>query len=187
MLQRILLLAVLWVVFAGCHSEERKAYDYAKEEGKSDFYAKAYAEQIAEGKGKIYAEAYAFALDTAFNNKFVETRLPDDKTKKIFAKIYAQEVYDGQTVTYAAKYARIYCDMIPIAIETGRDERFIHQFTRHFIRGENEAKKLFPQQSSEYIESFSMIYAMERTEGTTNEQAVKKAMDYANAKHKRNR
>ena len=32
-----------------------------------------------------------------------------------------------------------------------------------------------------------MMYAMEKTAGTTNEQAIKKAMDYANAKHKRNR
>ena len=164
MLQHILLLAVLWMVFAGCHSEERKAYDYAKEEGKSDVYAKAYAEQIAEGKGKIYAEAYAFALEVAFNNES-ETRLPDDKTMKIFAKIFAQERYEGQTFTYAARYARIYCDMIPTAIENGRDEIFIHQFTRHFVKVENVAKKLFPHQSSKYIELFSMMYANGKDSG----------------------
>ena len=182
-----MLVAVLCIVFSGCRSEEyTRAYDHAKEEGKSDFYAKAYAEQIAEGKGKIYAEEYAFALEVAFNNES-ETRLPDDKTMKIFAKIFAQERHEGQTFTYAARYARIYCDMIPTAIENGKDERFIHQFTRHFVRVENKAKKLFRHQGPEYIESFSLTYAMERTAGTTNEQAVKKAMDYANAKHKRNR
>ena len=181
MLQRILLLAILWMAFTGCHSEERKAYDYAKEEGKSDFYAKVYAEQIAEGKSTIYAEAYAFALEMVFNNDG-EIRLANDKTKEIFAKIYAEERYGGRTVSDASRFARIYCDILPVAIENGKDEKYTHEFTGYYVSMEKEALKSSPDLDAIYLQNLSTKFAMERIEGKTKEEAYKKAQAYALAR-----
>ena len=178
MLQRILLLAILWMVFVGCDSEERKAYNYAKEEGKSDFYAKAYAEQIAEGKGKIYAEAYAFALEK--NRK--DTKY-DDKMKEIFAKIYAEQRYGGRTVEYAVKYAIHYCKIFPVAMKQERGERFVHEVVKYFIDTEDRVTKQAPHLSPKYIRNFSITYALERAMGTGRDEAVDIATDYANSKN----
>ena len=181
MLQRILLLAILLMVCAGCHSEERKAYDYAKEEGKSDFYAKAYAEQIAEGKGKIYAEAYAFALEMIFNNdgKDGEILFRDDKTKNLFAKIYAQESYAGRTVSDAARFAKLYCDILPVAIANGKDEKYTHEFTGYYLSIEKETLNYSPDIDAIYLQNLSTKFAMERIDGKTKEEAYKKAQGYA--------
>ena len=179
---RTLMLLSVFVLLAGCNSEERKAYDYAKEEGKSDFYAKAYAEQIAEGKAKVYAEAYAFLLETS--QEGIGFRQYDDKMKKVSARIYAEKIYEGENFIYATIYAKHYCRMLPVAKEFGRDERFVHQYTRHYVKMEPAAKKLLPHHSSEYIKHFSHMYASEMALGATNEQAVKKAMKYAYSKPK---
>ena len=161
------------------HGPWSKAYDYAKEGGKSDFYAKAYAEQIAEGKGKIYAKAYAFALEV--NQKDIEY---DDKMKKVWARIYAEKLYEGQTLEYAARYALNYCKMLPVAIEQGQDEKFVHQYVKYYFDTEELVKRRFPQIDSKYLKDFSTTYALLRASGITKDRAVEKAMDYADSKIK---
>lgn len=183
MLRHALLFAVL-IVFSGCHSEEyTRAYDHAKEEGKSDFYAKAYAEQAEAGRGMVYAKAYAFALETS--QKGVGFTQYDDKMKKVWARVYAEKIDEGQNFLYATVYAKHYCKMLPIAIaiamEEGHNEKFVHQYAKYYIEMESAAKSLFPHQDSKYIKDFSQGYARAMALGATMEQAVEKAFKYANS------
>ena len=180
MLRHALLFAVLCIVFAGCRSGEyTRAYNHAKEEGKSDFYAKAYAEQAEAGKGKVYAKAYAFALETS--QEGIGFTQYDDKTKKVWARIYAKKIYEGQNFVYAAIYAKHYCNMLPIAMEKGYDEKFVHQYAKYYVKIESVVDSLFPRRDSKYIEDFSQKFATEMALGATMEQAVEKAFKYANS------
>ena len=180
MLQRILLVSVLCIVFAGCHSEEyTRAYEHAKEEGKSVFYAKAYAEQIAEGKGKIYAEAYAFALE-------LHQKATKDKDKpvfdgKVFARIFAEKKYAGHTSEYAGRYTFHYCLMLLVAKKKGQDERFVHRYVKYYFDVKEKVKRRFPHYDSKYITAFSERYAWERALGTTSDQAVEKALVFVDS------
>ena len=117
------------------------------EAGKSDVYAKAYAEQIAKGKGTIYADAYAFALENHYGF--------DNKTMKIFAETYATMRYDGYISEYAVRFAKIYCNLLLVAKESGKDKKFIHQVAAHYIAAEDGFKEYFSGSGAKYPETLS--------------------------------
>ena len=121
---------VLFIVFtalAGYFGQEEEkrsfryneAYDLAKEYGKSDFYARIFAEKADEGKDGVYAEAYAHAMTT------LQTDMWDkytDGVKLKFAQLYAGKRYEGKSLDDSAVYAMTYCNAIPALEKLGRGE-----------------------------------------------------------------
>ena len=162
-----IIFAVLMIAVIGCQSKEyEQAYEYAKDEGRSELFAKAYAKKVDEGKGKIYAKDYADAIEMAEANP----KYSRDE-KSIVAEIYADKKFEGYTAVYAARYANMYCQALPLAKEKGKDREFAHQYVKHFLEGESWIKKSEPYRNTEYVKFFALYYGTARAMGMPERQA----------------
>ena len=172
-MNRIMLFALLGIAFVmSCQSGEyRQAYEYAKNEGRSELFAKAYAEKVDEGKGTIYAKDYADAFE--LNSSAL---IGIDVDKELFAALYADKKFEGKTREYAISYAIQYCTMLPVFKKDGDvSEEFMHAHVTYYLEG-----LAFVVRSGfreEFIKYFAGVYTMKRLSGMTPEQAVVATMN----------
>ena len=173
MLQRILLLLV-WCMVVGCNSGEyNRAYEYAKEElGKSERYARAYAEQVDAGKGKIYARNYAKTYDLSAILEHY-----DEETHRTLARIFAEKRHQNYDEKRAIIYAKAYCKLF-FKLRDKYNEVYFHEFAENYLKGYDMITKTYPQLNQETVETFSARYGIEMISGATPAEATKVAIEH---------
>lgn len=185
---------VLFVVFtalAGYFGQEEKAdvyhssayndaYEFAKGYGKSDLYAKTFAEKIVEGKDGVYSEAYAEITVRLQDRPLFNNRSPaHDRATQKYAEVYAEKRFEGKDREYSRLYALTFCLAFLSMEKVGKSEAYIHSYTKHNLIGRQVILKRRPmltkRPDSLSVVYFSTMYGLARADGESVENAIIKA------------